>query len=97
MIHEPGDYIYLIWDSEPDWEAVRGHVDRDVAEASLRANDIDPDDYDAPVARFGHWGFPSEFCVEGADRELRIHAERGRGRFPITVFYPKSPPEEAAA
>lgn len=81
-----GEYIPLHWDSDPEYEVVRGHLEPEDASAELLRWGIDSADYREREHRWARW----VFAPEGADydRGLRF-CERGRGAFAITVFWPK--------
>lgn len=78
-LYQPGEYIELLWEYEPDAHYIAGHVDMEVANAVLHERDLRCDDI---RYIYGRWS-----CEPGPDdcaRVLRIYQTPGRGRFKIT-------------
>jgi hypothetical protein len=83
--YKDGEYIYLIWEDEPEEEYVRGHVDLETARNSI-LSEADPmieDILDWECMEHTY----ARFSLDGrmdCDQVLRVENGPGRGRFKIT-------------
>lgn len=88
MTTKHGEYIALYWDGDPDGHYVRGHVTPEEGAAALKDYGIDPANCHPPSHEYGRRSMDAN-RADGCDWVLAVYKERGRGRFPITVYRPK--------
>ena len=80
-----GDYMPLTWECYTEEYYVKGHVDFEEGAKTIQHYEGRDISFGTPFYAYGRWSMEKNEDLEWA-HNLRTYQEKGRGRFPITVY-----------